>query len=162
MRINSVVMDASPLVCMMKAGIIEILPALFKNIVVPQAVNSEIMVKERSDPKGQVLASYQRIKLVEDIPIAPQVASWDLGQGESQVISLAVEHPDYWAVIDDREARCCATALRSHHTRTLGIIVLAKKRGIIPSICGHLERLKEVGLWISDEIVDQVCRRSEE
>jgi predicted nucleic acid-binding protein len=56
MQISSVVMNASPLICIMKAGITEILPVLFKDIVVPQAVNREIMIKGKTDPKGQVLA----------------------------------------------------------------------------------------------------------
>jgi len=90
------------------------------------------------------------------------VAAWDLGQGESAVISFALENPGFWAVIDDREARRCATALHCRHTGTLGIIVLAKRRGVIPTIRGYLERLKEAGLWLSDELVDQVSRKSGE
>lgn len=162
MPISRVIMNASPIICMMKAGIIEVLPALFKDIVVPQEVKREILVRGRTDLKGEVLASYQWIGLVNDIVIAPQVASWDLGQGESAVISFVLENPDFWAVIDDREARRCAMALNCRHTGTLGIIVLAKRRGVIPSIRGYLERLKEAGLWLSDELVDQVCRKSGE
>jgi predicted nucleic acid-binding protein len=162
MQISRVIMNASPIICMMKAGIIEVLPALFKDIVVPQEVKREILVRGRTDLKGEVLASYQWIRLANDIVVAPQVASWDLGQGESAVISFALENPDFWAVIDDREARRCATALHCRHTGTLGIIVLAKRRGVIPSIRGYLERLKEAGLWLSDELVDQVSRMSGE
>ena len=162
MPISRVIMNASPIICMMKAGIIEVLPALFKDIVVPQEVKREILVRGRTDLKGEVLASYQWIRLVNDIVVAPQVASWDLGQGESAVISFALENPGFWAVIDDREARRCATALHCRHTGTLGIIVLAKRRGGIPSIRGYLERLKEAGLWLSDELVDQVSRKSGE
>lgn len=162
MQISSVIMNASPLICMMKAGITEILPALFNDIVVPEAVNREIQVKEKTDFRGPVLDSCPWIRLLNDISIAPQVASWDLGQGESQVISFAMEHPDCWAVIDDREARRCAIALRCHYIGTLGVITLARRRGIIPSIRGHLERLKQVGLWLSDELIDQVCRKSGE
>ncbi|MEW6262539.1 MAG: DUF3368 domain-containing protein [Thermodesulfobacteriota bacterium] len=162
MRISSVIMNASPLICMMKTGITEILPALFQDIVVPEAVNREILIKGKADLKEQVSASDQWMRLVYDIQIAPQVASWDLGQGESQVITYAVEHPDCWAVIDDREARRCALALNCRHTGTLGIIVLAKRRGIISSIREYSERLKEAGLWLSTELIDQVCRNSGE
>jgi len=162
MPISRVIMNASPIICMMKAGIIEVLPALFKDIVVPQEVKREILVRGRTDLKGEVLASYQWIRLVNDIVVAPQVAAWDLGQGESAVISFALENPGFWAVIDDREARRCATALHCRQTGTLGIIVLAKRRGGIPSIRGYLERLKEAGLWLSDELVDQVSRKSGE
>lgn len=73
------------------------------------------------------------------------MASWDLGQGESAVISFVLENPGFWAVIDDREARRCAMALHCRHTGTLGILVLAKRRGVIPSIREYIERLKEGG-----------------
>jgi len=59
MPISRVIMNASPIICMMKAGIIEVLPALFKDIVVPQEVKREILVRGRTDLKGEVLASYQ-------------------------------------------------------------------------------------------------------
>jgi predicted nucleic acid-binding protein len=134
MRISSVVMNASPLICMIKAGIIEILPALFEDIVVPEAVRREILVKEHTPPKGESLDPYQWMRLVNDIPIDPRAASWDLGQGEGQVISFALHHPHHWALLDDREARRCAAALNCRHTGTLGIIVLAKRRRIIDSI----------------------------
>jgi predicted nucleic acid-binding protein len=162
MRISSVVMNASPLICMIKAGIIEILPALFEDIVVPEAVRREILVKEHTPPKGESLDPYQWMRLVNDIPIDPRAASWDLGQGEGQVISFALHHPHHWALLDDREARRCAAALNCRHTGTLGIIVLAKRRRIIDSIRGHLEKLKEAGLWLSEELIDEVCRRSGE
>jgi len=162
MPISRVIMNASPIICLIKAGITDILPSLFKDIVVPEEVKREILVKGANNLKEKVFASYQWIRLVDDIVIAPQVASWDLGQGESAVISFVLENPDFWAVIDDREARRCAMALHCRHTGTLGIIVLAKRRGVIPSIRGYIERLKEAGLWLSDELVDQVCRKSGE
>ena len=162
MPISRVIMNATPIICLIKAGITDILPSLFKDIVVPEEVKREILVKGANNLKEKVFASYQWIRLVDDIVIAPQVASWDLGQGESAVISFVLENPDFWAVIDDREARRCAMALHCRHTGTLGIIVLAKRRGVIPSIRGYIERLKEAGLWLSDELVDQVCRKSGE
>jgi predicted nucleic acid-binding protein len=162
MPISRVTLNASPMICLMKVGITDILPALFKDIVVPEAVKKEILVKGETDLKGDRLASYNWLRLAEDIRIAPQVASWDLGQGESAVISFVLEHPDFWAVLDDREARRCSMALHCHYIGTLGIIALAKRRGVIPSIRRYLERLKEAGLWLSDELVDKVCSKSGE
>jgi predicted nucleic acid-binding protein len=45
-------MNASPIICMMKAGIIEVLPALFKDIVVPQEVKREILVRGSKNKIG--------------------------------------------------------------------------------------------------------------
>ena len=46
MRIERVVVNASPLICLCKSGLSEILPALFTDIIVPAAVHKEITTKE--------------------------------------------------------------------------------------------------------------------
>jgi len=48
-----------------------------------------------------------------EISIDPLVAAWDLGQGESAVLSFALKNAEYWAVMDDREARRCNTCKES-------------------------------------------------
>ena len=90
------------------------------------------------------------------------IASWDLGKGESAVLSFALKNPHYWAVIDDREARRCAVALGCRHTGTVGIIVLAKKRGIIKSVREALMKLRSAGLWLSESFITEICRTSGE
>ena len=44
MQINRVILNAYPLICMMKAEITEILPVVFRDIMVPEAVEREILV----------------------------------------------------------------------------------------------------------------------
>jgi predicted nucleic acid-binding protein len=95
MPINRITLNASPIICLIKAGLTDILPALFKDIVVPEAVRKEIRVKEETDLKDEMSASYKWMKIAADIRIAPQVASWDLGQGESSVISFVMERPRF-------------------------------------------------------------------
>jgi predicted nucleic acid-binding protein len=159
MPVNRVVVNASPLVCLEKSGLIDLLPGLFKEIAVPEEVCREIQIKGTKkiyDPKW---LSADWLNRVEMMTIAPQVASWDLGQGESAVLSFALRNPDYWAIIDDREARRCAQSLHCRLTGTVGVIVLAKRRGIIPSIRESLEKLKIAGLWLSEGFQDQICRK---
>lgn len=159
MPINRVIVNASPLICLDKSGLAYLLPALFKKIVVPKEVCKEIQAKGKQSLSDPRLLSADWLKRLEVIKIAPQVASWDLGQGESAVLSYALNNPGYWAIIDDREARRCALSLHCHFTGTVGVIVLAKKMGIIQSIRDILEKLKMAGLWLSDDFIEQVCRK---
>ncbi|HCA96836.1 MAG TPA: DUF3368 domain-containing protein, partial [Cyanobacteria bacterium UBA9226] len=39
--------------------------------------------------------------------VAPEVAAWDLGKGESAVLSFALKNSGFVAIIDDRAARRC-------------------------------------------------------
>ena len=159
MPINRVVVNASPLICLFKSGLADLLPALFKEVIAPEEVCHEIAAKGKGDFAAQGLPSTDWLKRVGGIAIPPQVASWDLGAGESAVISLALRDPEYWAIIDDREARRCALSLQCRYTGTVGVLVLAKRRELIPSIREGLEKLMAAGLWLSSDFKDQVCRR---
>jgi len=141
MRIEHIVVNASPLICLFKSGLSDILPSLFSEIMVPDKVHEEITAKSGID-----LSSIKQLKLGRDIVILPSIASWDIGEGKSSVISFALKNPDYWAVIDDREARRCAMSLGCRHMGTIGIILLAKRRGIIPSVRESLHKLHTAGL----------------
>jgi predicted nucleic acid-binding protein len=63
MPISRVTLNASPMICLMKVGIIDILPALFKDIVVPEAVKKELLAKGETDLIGERLDSYKWLKL---------------------------------------------------------------------------------------------------
>lgn len=162
MPINRVVVNASPLICLSKSGLIELLPALFTEIVVPEAVCREINAKGKFDSTARSLLSYDWLREVPNVVIDLAVASWDLGSGESAVLSFAVHNPDYRAVIDDLEARRCAMTLGCRYTGTVGILVLAKRKGIVVSVREGIEKLRAVGLWLSDSFVEDVCRKAGE
>ena len=94
MPINRVVVNASPLICLYKSGLADLLPALFKEVIVPEEVCHEILAKGKRNFAAQGLPSADWLKRVGGITIAPQVASWDLGRGESAVLSFALRNPN--------------------------------------------------------------------
>jgi hypothetical protein len=57
MLINSVVVNASPLICLFKSGLVDLFPALFKDVVVPEAVINEVMAKGKADFAAPTLIS---------------------------------------------------------------------------------------------------------
>ena len=162
MPINRVVLNASPLICLSKSGLADLLPALFQEVFVPEAVFQEVIAGEKTGFKGESVTSQKWICRHRDTPIDPRVAAWDLGEGESAVLSLALRNEDWWAVMDDREARRCAASLKCRFIGTLGIIVLAKRRGIVKSVRQSLKKLQDAGFWISDTLVNEICREAGE
>jgi predicted nucleic acid-binding protein len=114
MLINRVVVNASPLICLFKSGLEDLFPSLFNDIVVPEAVIKEVTAKGEADFAAQTLISLPWIRRMGDVPVDPRVAAWDLGDGESAVLSFALRNPEYWAILDDREARRCALSLQCH------------------------------------------------
>jgi len=84
---------------------------------------------------------------------SPRVEAWNLGAGETAVLSYALASPPVRAIIDDASARRCARTLSIPMLGTGGVLLLAKRRGLVPSVAEGLERLRTAGLWLSDDLV---------
>ncbi len=158
MLIDHVVVNASPLICFFKSGLVDLFPALFKDVAVPEAVIREVMAKGKTDFAAQTLISNRWIRRIGDIVIDPRVASWDLGDGENAVLSFALKNREFFALMDDREARRCAKSLQCRYMGTLGMVVLAKRKGVVHSVHETLSRIQNAGLWVSESLVNEICR----
>ena len=55
----------------------------------------------------------------------------DLGAGEREVLALARESPDAIAILDDGAARRVAAVLGIRHRGTLGVLLDAKRAGLV-------------------------------
>ena len=66
---------------------------------------------------------------------------------------------EFTALIDDRAARKCADTLGIKTLGTGGILVLAKKRGLIENVSAELKKLNDAGLWISDEVKNAIIKQ---
>jgi len=73
------------------------------------------------------------LKIVETPPVPASVQAWNLGAGESAVLSYALAHPGVQAIIDDLAGRRCAVV---HHVEVrgcVGLVLVAKQRGLVPA-----------------------------
>jgi hypothetical protein len=75
--------------------------------------------------------------------------SWDLGAGESAVLSLALEHPGSWVVLDDKLARQAAVHLKLPLLGTAGILLRAKRAGHLSAILPVLNQLAALGFRLT-------------
>lgn len=85
-----------------------------------------------------------------------------MGAGETEVLSYALVHPDCTAMVDDAAARRCAVSLNIATLGTAGMVVLAKRRGLIPAIHGPIQALRQAGLWLSDDLVQLLKKQAGE
>ena len=143
------VVNASPLIVLGKTGQLELLDQLPKEVVVPIAVADEIKAGPANDA-AKVAIEAGMFRLVETHEPTPELAAWDLGSGETAVISYALEHTNWTAILDDGAARKCATSFNIRVKGTLAIVILARKRGLIPSAKQILGTMQAVG-WRLDE-----------
>jgi predicted nucleic acid-binding protein len=156
------VVNASPLIILGKISQIDLLGELAERIVIPKAVAIEIEQGDQLDPAKQWLAQDGGKFIVETPPLRTIIANWDLGSGESHVLSWAMAYNDYEAIVDDLAARKCAQALAIPIRGTLGVLLLAKKTGLIPKINPLLNAISAAGLRIAPNLLDAVRKLADE
>lgn len=162
MSSDKAVINASPLITLCKSGQEWLLPQLFSEVVIPSAVWEEVAVGAAQDLAAQKLASFTWANRDDSIIISPIIQAWDLGAGESAVLSCGLAQPELVAVLDDAAARRCASTLSLKFVGTIGLIVLAKRRGLVAQIAPGLQALLDAGLWLSDKLIEQLKRQEGE
>jgi predicted nucleic acid-binding protein len=147
------VVNASPLILLGKIGHLALLGALADQLTVPRAVADEIGVKPDGGATLQAISDIPSFVIVENEVATPEILSWDLGAGETQVLAHALAHKAERVVIDDLEARRCAKAMGLGIIGTLSTVGRARANGLIDQVEPVVRRLRETGLYASDELV---------
>lgn len=147
-----VVSDTSPLTALMTVGEVEILRKLFREVVIPEAVQKELRRRHTDLPE------WVRVQAVQNQAQADQYAQ-TVDPGEAEAIALAKElHADH-LLIDERKGRRLAAQEGLPILGLVGVVLLAKKHQFIPSARRLLERLDgEAGIYLSNEIKETALR----
>jgi len=90
MRIDRVVINASPLITLFRSGQADLLPGLLSHIVVPEAVWQEVVIDGREDIAAREL-NRQPWPRRETVDPSPRVEAWGLGAGETAMLSYALQ-----------------------------------------------------------------------
>ena len=148
--------DTSSVVLLSAADRLDILRCAGDRIVVPDAVATELQVLEGEHVPGAELGSIDWVETVADPDLPSTVLAWDLGPGESAVVALAASEQSATAVLDDLAARRCAAAHRVRVIGTVGLVVRAKRLGLIRAVKPVIEELIDAGMYLSDSLVARV------
>ena len=151
------VVNASPLISLGKAGYLDILLQLPDKIIVPQAVVQEIVAGPGGDPAKYFLEN-GKIPVVET-STSVEILAWDLGKGETSVLSYALSNPGWTVILDDLAPRKCAKSYAIPIRGTLAIIILARKKRLLPSAREGLLALQNAGMRLDDEIIRIALKR---
>jgi predicted nucleic acid-binding protein len=150
--------NASPLIFLTRAGLLDLLRLAATEIVVPAPVANEIRRRGSSDPTAQALASVDWLKVMEVPEVSPVIQAWDLGPGESAVLSWCFLRPGVDAIVDDLAARRCANALGIPVRGTLGLVLQGKRQGRLAAARPVLESLRGAGMYLSATVMDRALK----
>ena len=149
------VINASPVILLAKAEIIHFLPKLCDELVIPAGVVGEVQNIHITDAGKKWLEADGKNFIRACPTIHAALAKWRGGSGEAEVISWALLNPGFTAVLDDRRARTLAEKNNVSVLGSLRVIVIAKERGLISKAKPALEKLRGVGAYLSDELIDR-------
>lgn len=159
---NPVILNASPLIFLARSGQLGLLKILQAPIWIPKPVADEVPFRGGQDPTAQALAKKSWLEIVEVSSIPHRILAWDLGPGESSVLALALSQPGAEVMIDDLAGRRCAQAMNIPLRGTLGLVLLAKKRGAIPEARTVLKQMRQHGMYLSDAVLNAALQRVDE
>lgn len=129
--------DTTCLSTLTRVGELDILPQLFHQILLPQKVHEELLGLSSF---GIDIAIFQQLSwlIIQEPSPSPLLSSLlsnrKIDPGEAFAIALAVELQPDWIILDDLNARRVATQLHLNITGLGGILLQAKKTGIIAAV----------------------------
>lgn len=98
---ENLVINASPIILLGKADLLKTISPLAKTWIIPNGVIHEVQAKRPIDPYLSDLASNSEVVRQTVLNIHSLIAAWDLGRGESEVLTFALEKPRTGVVLDD-------------------------------------------------------------
>jgi predicted nucleic acid-binding protein len=127
-----VVSDTTPISELAKVDHLDLLPKLFDKIVIPQGVFNELQIGRHPAAKFVQNLSWLEVVTVGNQQVVEELQkSFNLHLGESEAIALAEEIGASQLLIDEKAARKIAMARKLPLIGTMGILLLAKRRGLL-------------------------------
>jgi len=151
-----VILNNTPLVALWVLGRLDLVRDLFGEVMIPPAVHAEFLAVDRA-ARQQALAHASWIKVTPLGNPRRVLAYTGLDEGEAAVLALA-EELEGTVVIDERKARRYAKRLGLPLTGTLGVLLLAKEHGLLPSVRAAVDTLLDAGLYLNSDLVTTVLR----
>ncbi len=147
---TSIVADSTCLIGLERIDCLYVLQRSISNVIIPQAVQQEWGHQQRWISAVEI----QNISLARSLKM-------QVDAGESEVITLGVEL-ETPVILDDRKARNLARAMGLTVIGTIGLIVRAKRQGIIPACGPILDSLVQADFRISETLLREALRLADE
>jgi len=154
--VSAVVSDTSPLHYLVECEAIEILPALFGEVLIPPTVLRELQhpnTPPRVRAWGEALPGWLKVQAPANVD-----QSLDVDEGEREAISLAKEVNAAVVLMDDRKGRMMAVRCGLRVTGTVGLIESAAQRGLL-DFGTAVRRLRQTNARVDERLLQAALAR---
>ncbi|MEW6095286.1 MAG: DUF3368 domain-containing protein [bacterium] len=158
-----IVTNATILIGLSKIKRFNLLKEIFKEVIIPESIYNEVIIEgvgklgseETKNADWIKVQSVKNFSLKEDLLVI-------LGEGEAEVITLAIEINADILLLDELSARKIAGLKGLKVMGLIGILIEAKQRGIIQSVKDEWNKLIKEGMYYSTVFYEEVLKRIEE
>jgi hypothetical protein len=161
-----IVCNTGPLIALAKLDSLALLKELgFQRILIPSCVRKELVGKigPESSAIESALDKFIEVARLDAAEQSVEAAASDLDEGEKEVILLGASMKNHMILLlDDQAGRRVARVLSIPVIGTAGLLLSAKKQGLIAAVLPLLISLREQGYWLSDALLAEVRRLSGE
>lgn len=159
-----VVSNSSALINLARIGRLELLRDLYGEVCIPEAVWQEAVVKGEGQAGANEIKSAPWIKAlrVKNSELVKALRQ-ELDPGEAEAIALTLETQSELLLMDERLGRDTARHLGLAFTGLIGLLVEARRKGLISSIKGELDALRDIaGFRIAESLYWRILRDEKE
>ncbi len=146
---RTIISDTSCLILLEKIGELEILHALFGEVLITSKVAEEF---------GMDLPEWIKIRDASNQTII-EILESSVDQGEASSIALAFEYLDSLLILDDLKARKLAYSLGLKITGTIGVLINGKHKGLFESAQEIIEKIRQTNFHISVELETKLLEK---
>lgn len=155
---KTIVANSTPIISLHGINRLDILKNMYGKIIIPNAVHAEVIVKSASALEGY---DWIYVKSILNLS-AKEAFTSALHDGEAETIILAKELDADLIIIDDRLARRHAKYFGLVVTGTVGVLLRAKRSGVINKVRPVLDDLIGFGFYISEDVCQKVLDIADE
>ena len=150
-----VIVNSTPLIALCNAGLLNVLKAVYGQITIPQAVFDEVTAK----PDSACLQIKDNLDWIH----VEKMYKAKLHAGEVDVMILAQNDPKAdLVIIDDNAAKKTAKYLGLKVTGTIGVLLKAKRMGVIISVKDAVDQIRNNGFYISERVIKMAIEQAGE
>ncbi len=153
-----VVSDTSPLINLAVINHLWLVPKIYSQVIIPQAVFNEIVLEGAGEPGAAEIQSADWILVKTCSPgIILDQLKIELDPGEAEAIALALEIGADRILMDEKKGRQIAINLSLKPVGLLGVLLRAKQENLIAAVRPLIDRLRdEADFFIHDSLYVEV------
>lgn len=156
------VSDTGPLIALAKIGHLDILERLFKKILVPPSVLSELKISTSRSGAAEIGRAIEMGWIEVSGPLKlPELLMNALDLGEAEAIILA-RNRGLVLLVDEKRGRKIARKEQVKITGTGAVLLTAKQKGIIQQVLPLIDDMKACGYRIANPLRQKILKLAHE